>query len=232
MIASCKNGISSLELHRAIGVTQKTAWFMLRRIRFAMQRGTFEMGGSGPVEVDETWIGGKARNMHAHRRAKTVQAPNKGKEMVLGLLDRETSRVSLKHVPDRSRATLQAEVRRHVRAGANVFSDEWAGYDGLEQDYMHMFVNHAEKYVEGQIHTNGIENFWALLKRSITGTYVSVEPFHLHRYLDEQAFRYNERKHVDGDAGRFENAIAGIVGKRLMYDQLIGGESAPTAVTV
>jgi transposase-like protein len=231
LIANCKNGVSSLEIHRAIGVTQKTAWFMLHRIRFAMHRGTFEkMGGGGPVEADETFIGGKARNMHKAQRDKMRRRENLGKELVMGLLDRETGKVRVKHVPGRRKATLHAEIRTHVAPGAQLFTDDLNSYNGLE-DYERQFVNHAERYVDGLVHTNGLENFWSLLKRSLKGTYVSVEPFHLFRYLDEQAFRYNERKHEDGDAGRFENVVDTIVGRRLTYKQLTGGDCAPTAAT-
>jgi transposase-like protein len=221
LIGNCKNGISSCELARDLKVCQKTAWFMLHRIRFAMQRGTFEkMGGSGPVEADETFIGGLARFMHKDKKAKITGTGGAGKELVMGLLDRETGKVRVKHVANRKRGTLQQEVRANVEAGAEVFTDELASYVGLDADYVHQFVNHAEKYVDGNIHTNGIENFWSLLKRGLKGTYVSVEPFHLFRYLDEQAFRYNERKGDDGD--RFAEILSRIAGRRLTYKELTG----------
>jgi transposase-like protein len=203
---------------------------MLHRIRFAMHRGTFDkMGGGGPVEADETFIGGKARNMHKDKRDKMRRKENLGKELVMGLLDRETSKVHVTHIPGRRKAPLQAEIRKHVAPGAKVFTDELKSYEGLAGDFEHQFVNHAEQYVDGLVHTNGLENVWSLLKRSLKGTYVSVEPFHLFRYLDEQAFRYNERKHEDGDAGRFEDVIEQIAGKRLTYCQLTGKECAPIA---
>ncbi|MBI1815881.1 MAG: IS1595 family transposase [Deltaproteobacteria bacterium] len=224
MIGNCKNGISSYEIHRGLGITQKSAWFLLQRIRLAMQTGTFaKMGGSGPVEADETFIGGKARNMHKHIRKQRIRGTGGvGKELVMGLLDRETGKVHVKHVADRKKKTLQAEVTAHVEPGAEIFTDELASYTGLDREFVHEFVNHAESYVRGNVHTNGIENFWSLLKRALKGTYVSVEPFHLHRYLDEQAFRYNERKHEDGDSGRFDEVLSGAFGKRLTYKQLIG----------
>jgi transposase-like protein len=223
LIGNCKNGISSCEVARDLKVCQKTAWFMLHRIRFAMQRGSFEkFGGSGPVEADETFIGGLARFMHKDKKAKITGTGGAGKELVMGLLDRETGKVRVKHVANRKRSTLQEEVRVNVEAGSEVFTDELASYTGLEKDYVHQFVNHAEEYVNGNIHTNGIENFWSLLKRGLKGTYISVEPFHLFRYLDEQAFRYNERKNDNGDGGRFAEILSTIAGRRLTYKELTG----------
>jgi transposase-like protein len=226
LIVNCKNGISSYEAARDLDVTQQTAWFMLHRIRKAMQRGSFEkMGGSGPVEADETFIGGLARHMHADKKAEKIHGTGgAGKELVVGLLDRETGKVHVEHISNRKRKTLQEHVKAHVVSGAELFTDELASYAGLDKDYVHQFVNHAEKYVEGNVHTNGIENFWALLKRGIKGTYVSVEPFHLFRYLDEQAFRYNERKGTD--ASRFIESASTIFGKRLTYKELTGKSAA------
>ncbi len=220
MIAGDKNGISSHELGRALGVTQKTAWFMLHRIRLAMQS---ETGGKlgGEVEVDETFIGGKARNMHAGKRnGRQLRGRSvEGKAAVMGLLQRHPgkgkSRVRLEHVPGTKRHQLQSRVEQHVEDGARVYTDALASYDHLGLYYEHQVIDHAEAYVQGEVHTNGLENFWSLLKRSIRGTYVSVEPFHLFRYLDEQAFRFNEREGDDAD--RFQSAIDGIVGRRVMY---------------
>ena len=234
MVTNCKNGVSSLELHRALKVTQKTAWFMLHRIRFAMQRGSLMlMGGSGPVEADETFIGGLSRNMHKRDRARKITGTGgSGKELVMGLLDRETGKVRVKHVANRKRGTLQEEIRQNVQAGAELMTDELASYTGLDKEYVHQFVNHAEEYVHGNVHTNGMENFWSLLKRGFKGTYISVEPFHLFRYLDEQAFRFNERKNEDGDEGRFNEVLGSVAGRRLTYKELTGKvESAPTAAT-
>jgi transposase-like protein len=227
LIDNCKNGVSSYEVARDLKVTQRTAWFMLHRIRLAMQRGSFEkMGGSGPVEADETFIGGLARNMHADKKAEKIKGTGGvGKELVVGLLDRETGKVRVKHISNRKKKTLQEHVKAHVAEGSELFTDELASYTGLDKDYVHKFVNHAEKYVEGQVHTNGIENFWSLLKRGIKGTYVSVEPFHLFRYLDEQAFRYNERKGDDGD--RFVESLTTAFGRRLTYKELTGESRAP-----
>jgi hypothetical protein len=213
LLATCKNGISSYEIHRDLGITQKSAWFLLQRVRLAMQTDTFEkMGGGGPVEADETFIGGLARNMHKGRRAKKITGTGgSGKELVVGLLDRETRKVRVAHVADRKKKTLKA----HVEKGAELMTDELASYTGLDKEYVHHFVNHAEQYVRGNVHTNGIENVWSLLKRAIKGSYVSVEPFHLFRYLDEEAFRFNECTNEDGDAGRLDIAASQMFGKRL-----------------
>jgi transposase-like protein len=225
LICNAKNGISSYEIHRALGVTQKTAWFMLHRIRLALQNGTIVKLG-GTVEVDETFIGGKARNMHFKRRKKLGTsagfAPNV--TPVQGLLQRhgKCSKIVLKHVKTVTARELQGNVKEYVLKGSHVYSDSYQGYKALSKnpDFVHKFVDHAERYVDGIVHTNGLENFWSLLKRGIRGTYVSVEPFHLFRYLDEQAFRFNERK--DTDSGRFMKAVAGIFGKGLKYVDLIG----------
>jgi len=220
MIANCKNGISSYEIHRAIKITQKSAWFMMHRIRKAMQTGTF-IKFVGEVEVDETFIGGKARNMHiAQRKRRITGTGTKDKVAVMGILQRGAE-VRTVVVDDRKKKTLQAEVKEHVEAGAALYSDELKSYDGLEGEYAHQVINHAVAYVDGKIHTNTLENFWSLLKRGLHGTYVSVEPFHLFRYLDEQAFRYNNRKPLD-DAGRFSLVVSQIVGKRLTYADLTG----------
>jgi len=220
MIANAKNGVSSYEVGRALGVTQKSAWFMLHRIRLAMQTGTFQKL-SGEVEVDETYIGGRARNMHrGARRAKgrgTV-----GKAAVMGLLERH-GEVRTEVVPNIRRGTLQPEVKKHIEPGSVVYTDELASYRGLDEEYAHLVINHAECYAKGNVHTNCMENFWSLLKRGIKGTYVSVEPFHLFRYLDEEAFRFNTRK--DNDAGRFLRVIASTEGKRLQFKNLIGEPS-------
>jgi transposase-like protein len=218
LIANAKNGISSYEIHRAIGVTQKSAWFLLHRIRRAMQEGSFaKLVGS--VEVDETFIGGLARNMHANKRPKLSRNGIVGKVAVMGLLERQ-GKVRTVVLDGLTQEHLQPNVHKHVEQGSNVFSDAHGGYTGLESAYVHNVINHAVEYVRGNVHTNGIENFWSLLKRTLKGTYVSVEPFHLFRYLDEQAFRFNTRKGTDAD--RFVKAAAALTGKRLTYDQLIG----------
>lgn len=194
MIVNAKNGISSYELHRALGVTQKTAWFMLHRIRLAMQSGSI-VKFKGDVEVDETYIGGKARFMHKDVKARKLKGGkgSAGKEIVQGLLERD-GHVRVIHVRDSSKASLDANVRANVESGSNVYTDAHDSYTSLKPEFKHGFVDHAITYVDGKIHTNGLENFWSLLKRGLKGTYVSVEPFHLFRYLDEQAFRFNERR--------------------------------------
>lgn len=228
MITNCKNGVSSWEIHRAIGVTQKTAWFMLQRIRLAMQDA--DTGGklSGDVEVDETYIGGKARNMHKGRRERagiSQKTSMAGKAAVMGLLERHGkdghSRIRLEVVGGRKRSHFTPMVRKHVETGATVNTDAHLSYQGLAKDYAHNVIDHAEKYVDGNVHTNGCENFWSLLKRALRGTYVAVEPFHLFRYLDEQAFRFNNRREMN-DADRFSAVISNIVGRRLTYKELIG----------
>jgi hypothetical protein len=192
---------------------------MLHRIRLAMQEDGGKLTG-GEVEVDESFIGGAARFMHKDKKAK-ITGTGGGKAVVMGLLDRKSKKVRLRHVGDTSGPTLQGVVREYVEGGSYVFSDAWRSYNGLSADYVHQVIDHAEEYVRGNVHTNGIENFWSLLKRGLKGTYVSVEPFHLFRYLDEQAFRYNNRKDMD-DRDRLAVAVSQIVGKRLTYKALTG----------
>lgn len=228
LIVNCKNGISSCEMARDLGITQKSAWFLDHRIRFALYNGSFEKL-TGHVEADETFVGGKARNMHAGKRALRITGTGgKDKTPVLGILERG-GRVRVKVVPNRKKKALQSAVREHVQAGAALYTDALMSYEGLAGEYAHQVVDHAVQYVDGKIHTNGLENFWSLLKRGINGTYVSVEPFHLFRYLDEQAFRYNERKRDNGepmtDFDRFKLACSQIVGKRLTWDGLTGKQS-------
>lgn len=216
LLASAKNGISSYELAKAVGVTQKSAWFMLHRIRLAMQAGGFDKPMAGQAEVDETFIGRLAQNMHKDKRAvKITGTGGAGKETVFGLLERHGpdghSVVRVDHVTSR---------RRNVAPGSEVFSDALGSYRDLASDFAHGVIHHAEKYVEGQIHTNGIENFWSLLKRATRDTYVSVEPFHLFRYLDEEAFRFNTRKVPDSD--RMAMVVSRVSGRRLTYGQLTG----------
>ncbi len=231
MIANCKNGVSSYEMHRALGVTQKSAWFMLHRIRLAMQAGSI-MKMDTDVEADESFIGGLSKNMHKAKRKTAIKGTGgANKTAVMGILQRKagkkSSRVRAVVVPNLKAATLQPEIRATVKPGTTVHTDAWGGYRGLAADYQHQVVDHAIEYVNGTIHTNGIENFWSLLKRTIKGTYVSVEPFHLGRYLDEQSFRFNERK--DNDAGRFKTVLSSVFDKRLTYKELTG--NAPEATS-
>jgi transposase-like protein len=224
MIANCKNGVSSYEVGRALGVTQKSAWFMLHRIRLAMQSKTFmKLGGpDGEVEVDETFIGGAARFMHADKRKRRItETGTKDKVAVMGILERGGEfRGTV--VGNRKKHVLQTNIRTHVAAGSAIYTDAFMSYIGLkEQGFQHQVIDHAERYVDGQVHTNGLENFWSLLKRGLKGTYVSVEPFHLFRYLDEQAFRYNFRE-LTHDGLRFEHVASHILGKRLTYAEITG----------
>ena len=219
MLQNAKNGISSCEIARALGVTQKTAWFLLHRIRLAQQG---KQGGklAGEVEVDETFIGGKARNMHKEKRARVITGTGgKDKTIVMGMME-SGGNVRAFVVEGRRKAELQKHVREHVEAGAAIFSDELKSYDGLETDYQHAVINHAVEYVNDNVHTNGMENFWSLLKRGLHGTYISVEPYHLFRYIDEQACRFNNRKM--NDAERFDTVVREIGGKRVTYAQLTG----------
>lgn len=223
MIASNRNGMSSWELHRAAKITQKSAWFMLHRIRLAMQDEGFGGKLGGEVEVDETYIGGEARNMHADHKKRMLGGKGGGavgKTAVQGLLQRHR-KVSAKVVGEAKRKTLVENVKATVESGSTVFTDEAAAYYAMLSDYDHQVINHAESYVEGNVHTNGIENFWSLLKRSINGTYVSVEPYHLFRYVDEQAFRFNNRLPLS-DKDRFSYLVRKVVGKRLTCDELTG----------
>jgi transposase-like protein len=236
MIANCKNGVSSYEIHRAIGVTQRSAWFMLHRIRLAMQNGSImKFGGSGShVEVDETFIGGKARFMHKHKRAR-ASAPGFAKGMsnkaiVAGFFERDTRKVRTQVIPDREKSTFHTMVKENVEFGSYLSTDDCHSYWGLDKEYVHQIVDHAERYVDGQVHTNSLENFWSLLKRGLKGTYVAVEPFHLFRYLDEQCFRFNNRGNKENpvnDGERFEMLLSQIAGKRLTYSALTGKDSLP-----
>jgi hypothetical protein len=216
-IANAKNGISSCELARALGVTQKTAWFMLHRVRLAMQTKTFRKL-AGEVEVDETFIGGRSANMHAKRREKMIRGRGGiGKAIVQGLLERG-GEARMAVVPRTDDETLQSNVRRNVAAGETVYSDASASYSTLCLTHIHAWVDHLRQYVNGRVHINGLENFFSLFKRTLKGTYIAVAPFHHQRYVDEQTFRFNERKNNDG--GRFRRVLSAVVGRRLAYRTL------------
>jgi transposase-like protein len=225
MLVNCKNGISSYEVAKAIGVTQKSAWFMLHRLRFALQgKDGGKLGGDphSKVEIDETFIGGKARNMHKSRRDRMTTYG--AKTAVMGVLERG-GKVKATVIGKRRGNQMQEIVRESVHTGAWIMTDEFTGYAGLAKDYTHLVVNHLESYVRGNVHTNGLENFWSLLKRGLGGTYVAVEPFHLFRYVDEQAFRFNNRgnrEHKITDADRFQLALSQIAGKRLTFAEVTG----------
>lgn len=234
MLVNCRNGVSSYEVGRALGITQKSAWFVLHRLRLALQtKSLVKLGGRGSeVEVDETFIGGKARNMHPHvHNRRIVQGGPHDKTVVMGILERG-GEVRAKVISNRRKPLIQREVRENVSPMSVLLSDRLQSYEGLIRDYAHYMVDHAERYVDGKVHTNGLENFWSLLKRGLKGTYVAVEPFHLFRYLDEQVFRFNYRKDVAGrklkDGERFQIALSQIAGKRLTFAEVTGkvGESA------
>ena len=233
MLSNCKNGISSHEIAKAIGITQKSAWHMMHRIRLAIQDGFFGSKLGGEVEADETFIGGKSRNMHMGKRATRITGRGgNDKTAVMGILERNSegknSKVRTSVIANRKKKTLHAEIKKHVEAGSALYTDFLLSYDGLESDYAHKVVDHAVEYVNGTAHTNGLENYWSLLKRTISETYVSVEPLHLFRYLDEQTYRFNNRKLTDSE--RFSAAVDGIVGKRLTFDQLTGKTECPPEV--
>jgi hypothetical protein len=235
MIVNCKNGISSYELGRDLGVSQKSAWFMLQRLRLAMKSGSFaKMGsGGGPVQCDETFVGGKPQNMHANRRVRiqkirTENGVYPNKTAVFGMLDSNSREVRATVVGNVRREVLQEEILKNIEHGSTVHTDEASVYSWMtrEKQYIHEVINHATEYVSGQVHTNGIENFWSLLKRTLKGTYVAVEPFHLERYVDEQVFRFNTRKDAHGnklsDADRFVIALSQVAGKRLTFAEVTG----------
>lgn len=232
MVGNCKNGVSSWEIHRSLGIGQKAAWFMLHRIRLAMSGGTeYKMGGEdgGPVEVDETFIGPDPQKMHANKRQARYKALSaRPKVPVMGMLDRELRQVRVKVVTNVRRETLQNEILNQIEHGSKVYTDSAPAYDTLKaQPFIHEAVNHVNEYVRGSIHTQGIENFWSLLKRGLRGTYVAVEPFHLDAYVTEQVFRYNNRATKDNpltDADRFALVVSQVVGKRLTYAELTGKE--------
>ena len=241
MLVNCKNGISSYEVGKDLGITQKSAWFVLHRLRLALKSGSItKLGGpDSEVEVDETFIGQKAKNMHKSRKLRLIRARNEvqnyksqggpgslpGKTAVMGMLDRQQRKVRATVVPNVKRETLQAKILNGIEHGTKLYTDTAVVYDELAQTYAHEMVNHLEGYVQGRVHTNGLENFWSLLKRSLNGSYVAVEPFHLFRYVDEQVFRFNNRgtrKEKVTDADRFELALSQIAGKRLTFAEVTG----------
>ena len=240
MLANCKNGVSSYEIARSAGITQKSAWFMLHRIREAMKSDKSVKLGSndgGKVESDEAFVGAKAKNMHRSRRLAIERERSKnpgykatthfaGKTAILGMFDRQTREIRAKVIPNTRRETLQREILSNVEHGSKVYTDEANAYDNaLKDKFIHETVNHMDYYVRGQVHTNCLENFWSLTKRNLAGTYVAVEPFHLDRYLDEQMFRFNNRQNVT-DSQRFNKVLSQIAGKRLTYAELSGAGSA------
>jgi transposase-like protein len=236
-VVNCKNGVSSYEIGKAIGVSQKSAWFMLHRLREVMHP-TNAAKLVGEIEADETLVGGKVINMHkrSKRKIEATKDGNWGKTIVLGLLERE-GHVRAAVAPTRRSYEIHANIKAHVEPGSTLYTDEFNSYDRLPEEFTHEVINHVERYVKGQIHTNGMENFWSLLKRTLKGTYVSVDPVHLQAYVDEQVFRFNSRKNTDDtkikDSERFSMAVSQIVGKRLTWNELTGKDTVeierPTA---
>ena len=221
MLANCKNGISSYGVARGLGITQKSAWFLLQRIRYAMHRGTFDKMG-GTVEADETFTGGKARNIRKDVRARKIHGTGgMGKAIVMGLLEREPGKVRTSVVDGQWKHHLHREIRENVKAGSELHTDALKSYDNLDE-YTRKAIDHAEAYVDGNVHTNRLENLWSLLRHAIAGTYVSVEPFRLFTYLGKQSFRYNERRSTDAD--RFQNVLSCVGGKRRTWNTLTAQE--------
>ncbi len=221
MYSAFKKGVSSHQLARNLGVTQKTAWFMSHRIRLAMEIGHFDAPLSGEVEADETFVGGKARFQHEHKK-KHIGTGGMGKVAVMGLLERH-GELRARVVPSVRKGTLQNEVRASVAPGSTLYTDASLSYRGLHTDYVHEVIDHAESYVRDRVHTNGLENFWSLFKRMIYGTHHSVDPDQLDRYLDEATYRFNTRE--TSDTTRFVAATARVIGKRITYRQLIGEDA-------
>ncbi len=226
MLCNCRNGVSSYEIARATGIAQKSAWFVLQRLRLVLKdTRPVLMGATGtPVEMDECFVGGKPKNMHRARRLKQRLGMNgyAEKTAIFGMLERGSWQVRATVIPNVKRETLQKKILEQVGFGSTVYTDGWPGYDGLTaKQYIHETVNHMEEYVRGEVSTQAIENFWSCLKRTLSGTYVAVEPFHMERYLDEQMFRFNNRiGHNDGT--RFQKALAQVGGKRLTWVELTG----------
>jgi transposase-like protein len=227
MLTNCKNGVSSYEVARDLKVTQKTAWFMLHRIRLALGDVPEDKMGGDTIEIDETHVGGTPKFMHAKRRnaLKMATGGHTAKTAVMGMLDRDARQVRAHVVPNVKRETLQEHILRNIEGGTKVYTDNAVWYDKALQEYVHKVVDHTVEYVRGEVHTQGIENFWSLLKRTLRGTYVCVEPFHLDRYVSEQVFRFNNRATRDNplnDADRFDIAVRQIVGKRITFAELTG----------
>jgi transposase-like protein len=229
MITNCKNGVSSYEIARSIGVTQKSAWFMLHRIRLAMGDSDGKLGGNGgPVEIDETFVGGKVKNMHKSKRIKGMNySAGNGKTIVMGMLERG-GKVRAGVIKDRKAPTMRPALYNNVEAGSHIITDEHSTYPFIAGPYFHEVINHMDGYVRAHIHTNGIENFWSCLKRSVGGTYISVEPHHLDAYVVEQVFRYNNRRDHN-DASRFAKVLSQVTGKHLTYAEVTGKVSETTS---
>jgi transposase-like protein len=224
LITSAKNGISSYELHRSLGVSQKSAWFMLHRIRLAMATPTHRRL-SGTVEADETYVGGRTRGYHTgHVTGRKALGPQVGKTIVMGMVEREGEARAMV-VPNVKRATLLPKIRENVAPGTRMMTDAMYSYNTLGQEFPHAVINHAEGFGRGDVTTNAVENFWSCLKRTLKGTYISVDAKHLDSYVDEQALRFNTRK--DSDSVRFQKVLGQVPGRRLTYRDLTGQTAIP-----
>ena len=215
-LSAAKNGVSSHELARSIGVTQKTAWFMLQRIRLAMRTKGFQTPLKGTIEADETFIGGLVKNNPKRMKHRTG---GWDKTTVMGVLQRK-GEVRAFVIPQATSEYMHDVLRSHVSEGERLMTDGHGAYKGVADEYIHEWVDHLKEYVRGQVHTNGIENFWSLLKRSIKGTYIKPEPKHLSRYVDEQVLRFNSRKMLD--AQRFAFVLGQVSGVMLTWKKLTG----------
>jgi transposase-like protein len=221
LLVNCKNGISSYELARSLGITQKAAWHVLHRVREAMTETGLKLGITAPVEADETFVGGKVKNMHRSKRKASASYQGGGnKAIVMGMLERG-GKVRAGVIADRKVHNMRPMLEANVEPGSHLITDEHINYTMIakEQNHLHDVIVHANEYVRGHVHTNGIENFWSLLKRGLHGTYVSVDAAHLNSYVAEQVFRFNHREDCN-DAGRFIQVMSQITGKRLTYADL------------
>jgi len=224
LISSHKKGISSLQLARDLGTTQKTAWFMLHRIRVCLGlENNSQLANE--VEVDETYIGGREKNKHENKQVEGTQGRStKTKTPVLGLVERNGKLVAT-IIPNASVKTLTPVVRQYVAEGSVVYTDEWGGYKNMHKIYEHLYVHHKEReFVNGNVYTNTIEGFWGFLKRGIFGIYHYTSKKHLQRYVDEFVYRYNTRKFDDNV--RFNSLLCSVNSFRLKYSDLINGRNA------
>ncbi|MGH6818775.1 MAG: IS1595 family transposase [Methylovirgula sp.] len=222
LMCASKKGIATRQIQRMLNCSMKTAWFLTHRIREAMKDGGLEpLGGEGKtVEADETFVGGKEKNRHRSKRAKTHLGGSWGKETVLSLVERD-GRVRSMHVASVTAEQLRPVLVAHIHADSKLYTDDAGQYRHMHRDFAHEFVNHgAEEYVRGKVHTNTVENYFSILKRGVTGCYFHVSEAHLHRYLAEFDFRYSNREKLGvDDVSRTELAVQGMKGKRLTYQK-------------
>ena len=227
LVLTSLKSVSSMKLQRDIGVSQPTAWFMLHRIRQAWAEDDDEQF-DGPVEVDESYFGGRQANMPKAKRKTLTSGGTAHMTAVIGMKDRDSNEVRVEVVPDTKKPTLQGFVREHAEPGAAVYTDEHRSYIGLNADFDHESVNHrVGEYVDGMIHTNGMESFWSMLKRAHKGTFHKMSPKHLHRYADEFAGKHNIRD--SGTLAQMRDTVARFVGRRLLYRDLVADNGLSNA---